>query len=272
MAPIRSIDGRGGRRVLLAWIRANPDGRAVCDPACAPYEYAGVNWTFGDFAALPRELSLARGEGGGATLAQRFVPELRALRAANASARAALALGRGGARGGEEVLAVQGREEVLAVQGRELELVVRAAARGAGCANASWAATVEFLRAPDAAEATALAIVQRDAASGGARALRLDRSRSAAGAANGSSWADPSNVTAPLRRREGASVVHAYVDRSIVEAIADNATAITARVFPQRDDGASVAVRLEGRVASDAPCEITANFTVWALDPIWAGA
>ena len=52
MAPIRSIDGRGGRRVLLAWIRANPNGRAVCDPACAPYEYAGVNWTFGDFAAL----------------------------------------------------------------------------------------------------------------------------------------------------------------------------------------------------------------------------
>ena len=61
-------------------------------------------------------------------------------------------------------------------------------------------------------------------------------------------------------------------DVGIVEAIADNATAITARVFPQRDDGASVAVRLEGRVASDAPCEITANFTVWALDPIWAGA
>ena len=85
-----------------------------------------------------------------------------------------------------------------------------------------------------------------------------------------SSWADLSNLTAPLRRGEGASVVHAYVDRSIVEAIADNATAITARVFPQRDDGASVAVRLEGRVASDAPCEISANFSAWALNSIWA--
>jgi hypothetical protein len=94
---------------------------------------------------------------------------------------------------------------------------------------------------------------------------------------------------------EGSSSLHAFVDNSIVETIADNLTAITARVFPQRGDSTSVMISLQGEqherqprrrqstvehangasadiatAASDhgGSCTITASFSVWALDAV----
>ena len=82
---------------------------------------------------------------------------------------------------------------------------------------------------------------------------------------------DQSNISAPMLRRAidgGGHGLHAYVDRSIVEAIADNATAITARVFPQCDDSTSIRVLLAGGLPSSAngTCSVTAVFKAWALE------
>jgi len=133
------------------------------------------------------------------------------------------------------------------------------------------------------------------ASGGGNWTLLLDRSRS-----SNSSWADRDNISAPLPRAaaagsrmgEGSSSLHAFVDNSIVETIADNLTAITARVFPQRGDSTSVMISLQGEQhgrqlrrrrstvehpkgastaiaaaagESDGSCTITASFSVWAL-------
>jgi len=299
MAPIRSAVGRG-RRIMLGWIRANPNGRATCDPHCRPYLAHGINWTFGDFAALPRELSLAtvvrngseqgdrlhhRAAGGSgvahSTFAQRFVPELRVLRPApgNRSTSDAAAL---------EITLHAGRQpqqqRVLGVKGRELEIVVRATARGDGCAIAEWSAAISFLRSEgmgrsdENGEASTLAIQHvlpvGSSSDGGNWTLLLDRSRS-----SNSSWADRSNISAPLPHGasgsgmggEGSSIFHAYVDNSVIETIGDNRTAITARVFPQRGDSTSVMVSLRGVLLtgsdgdSNGACTVTATFSVWAL-------
>ena len=331
MAPIRSPVGRG-RRVLLGWIRANPGGRAACDPHCRAYAAHGTNWTFGDFAALPRELSLMpaalqdtegdRGGGGGGgageaekeagrhraggtgrksgggLFAQRFVPELQALR----KGAAAMMPGGDASTSGTAALEItlpagqqqpRVEERVLGVQGRELEITVRATARGDGCAAARWSASISFLRSTGAsgggggggggradeeavddevddeadvgvgadvgvaAEASSLVIQHTPPgrragdSSVGNWTLLLDRSRSSSTSSGGGGWADRSNISAPLTRAgvgggEGSSSLHAYVDRSIVECIADNLTAITARVFPQRGDSTSVKVSLRG--------------------------
>ncbi len=319
MAPIRSAVGRG-RRVLLGWIRANPNGRATCNSytGCQPYLAHGINWTFGDFAALPRELSFVTAahnageeaeaswhriaDGGGITMvgsmfAQRFVPELRALRPtpgnSSTSGTTTLAI---------TLQAGQQPQEarVLGVKGRELEIVLRATARGDGCVTAKWSASISFLRSErigsskEDGEASTLAIQHAPAAdrasSGGNWTLLLDRSRSSS---TNSSWVDRSNISAPLPRAaassgmggEGSSTLHAYVDNSIVETIADNLTALTARVFPQRGDSTSLMISLRGEQheqrrrwqsnidffnnateqPADVSCTITASFSVWAL-------
>ena len=101
------------------------------------------------------------------------------------------------------------------------------------------------MRSETGQEATTLSIQHT---ADGNWTLLLDRSRSALN----SSWPDTSNVSAPLKPTapDGSShsnSLHAFVDRSIVEVIANNASAITARVFPQRDDSTTVAVAIEGQ-------------------------
>eukprot|EP00729_Bicosta_minor_P002094 gene2094-11946_t len=294
MAPIRSASGLGGRRVLLGWIRADPSGRAHCSSGgggsgCVPYPAHGVNWTFGDFTAFPRELWLAADN----TFAQRFVPELsKNLRrpptpaAATVSSsggrttdsrRLEIAMGSGSG-------AVKRAHSMLEVQGRELELSLTVTAAGEGCdgATARWSATVSFLRSVAGEEETVLSIevvpVPAAGAGGGGDAssnwtLVLDRSRSAWN----SSWPDATSISAPLRERSSnnntgirsrSSSLHAFVDRSIVEVIANNATAITARVFPQRDNSTAVMVAVEGGVGASAAaknCTVTADFSAWSL-------
>jgi sucrose-6-phosphate hydrolase SacC (GH32 family) len=272
MAPIRSSDG-SGRRVLLGWVRAYPNGRAVCTPYaghCLPYAAHGTNFTFGDFAAFPRELWLGgAGAYQNATFAQRFVPELSALRSGSVEVhQLQIVLGGNNSRTG---LGYPGRKQlrrlndVLELRGRELEIIVNVTTQGRGCASTNWSASIAFLRSGQH-ESTSLAIVS----SGSERTLLLDRSRSAWNA----DWPDRSNISALLEGTavEGSIGLHAYVDRSIVEAIANDATAITARVFPQRNDSTTVAVLLEG-FPLNAPselsstCTVTADFSAWALRP-----
>ena len=174
------------------------------------------------------------------------------------------------------------------MKGRELEIVMRATARGDGCAIAEWSAAISFLRSEgmgrsdENGEASTLAIQHVQpvgSSSGGNWTLLLDRSRSS----SNSSWADRSNISAPLPHAasgsgmggEGSSSLHAYVDNSVIETIGDNRTAITARVFPQRGDSTSVMVSLRGEQRfggsngsdgdSNGACTVTATFSVWAL-------
>ena len=284
------------------------------------------NWTstFGDFAAFPRELSLAAD----GTFAQRFVPELSTkLRPPLAAAAAAPPLGGqlktadsrrlaitvggdGGQRG------VQRAQRMLEVQGRELEIELTVTAAGEGCTGATtrWSAAISFLRSVAGEEETVLSIRAAPGGSAGSagsdpssdpssdRTLVLNRSRSSWNA----TWPDTTSISAPLRTRNratpssdgvggccgggvskprsstrtstrsrassGTSSLHAFVDRSIIEVIADNATAITARAFPQRENSTAVMVAVEGEMGASAAasvstkhCTITADFSVWLL-------
>jgi sucrose-6-phosphate hydrolase SacC (GH32 family) len=258
MAPIRSANGKG-RRVLLGWIRADPNGRAQCDDGgCAPYNAHHVNWTFGDFAAFPRELWLREKP---KTLAQRFVPELQQLRKSRSKQRLEVTVDSSSGR------RPVGKDNELQVQGRELELVMTVTATGEGCGGTSWSASISFLRSETGQEATTLSI-QHTAE--GNRTLLLDRSRSAWN----SSWADTSNITAPLNPSALSewsihnNTLHAFIDRSIVSVIADNATGLTARVFPQQKNSTSVVVAIEGQqhnANTMTNCTIMATFVAWSL-------
>ena len=299
-------------RTCFSQVRADPSGRAQCGgngSGCAPYSAHGVNWTFGDFTAFPRELWLAADK----TFAQRFVPELsKKLRYPPATAAAAAASGSGGRTTDSRRLeitvhsgsgsgsgrgAVKKAHSMLDVQGRELELSLTVTAAGEGCSGAStrWSAAVSFLRSVVGEEETVLSIQAVPGGGGGGGDARsnwtlvLDRSRSAWN----SSWADTTSISAPLRKRNNSqplaasptggggggggirsrsSSLHAFVDRSIVEVIADNASAITARVFPQREDSTAVMVAVEGEVlagglnsAAAKNCTVTADFSAWSL-------
>ena len=250
-APLR--DSRGlGRRVLFGWVlkpRRNPP------PAVA-------NWSFADLAALPRDLSLSPRDG--ATLHQAFVPELARLRTA-APHRASLAL----------ALAPGGAARVFhsPARGRQLELRATVVASGGGCAAAEWRATIEFLRSPNAAaaaappstpvwdeEATALAV----RSTSGARSFGLNLTRSAAQSAAWAQPAVPAYVAPLLSEPEtgGVTRLHAFVDASVVEAIADDVAAITARVYPTREDSDTVALLLQG---AGSDCDVSAELEVYEL-------
>jgi len=176
--------------------------------------------------SLPRSLFVdAQG-----TLCQRFVPELQALR--GPEHRLSLAMDDAG-------------EHALPTFGRAVELRLRVEPQGANQSGLLLA------RTPDGAEETRLVLDWERGR------ILLERGRSSLDAE-----VERGDLSAPMPALRGGGLdIHCFWDHSVLELLAGDCAALTARLYPTRADAEGLALFSDGPVHWDVQ--------LWPMQAIW---